>query len=138
MKDVIRKEQEFDFPMQEVWNAISKAEEISAWFIQADFKADPGFQYTFTHEDTKIRGTVLEASPYHTLIYTWIVGDTGVETTVKWHLQEKGGKTHLELEHSGIAGYPTAELATNMFNSFQTGWTSCVENLMKYLKKLHV
>ncbi|XOV94890.1 MAG: SRPBCC domain-containing protein [Bacteroidota bacterium] len=133
MNDIIKKEQEYDFPMKEVWKAISQAEEISAWFIQADFKAEKGYQYTFTHEDTKIRGTVLEASPFHTLVYTWIVGDTGVETTVTWNLEEQNGKTLLKLEHSGISNYPTSELATNMFTSFNTGWTSCIENLLKYL-----
>ncbi|MEQ9221318.1 MAG: SRPBCC domain-containing protein [Cyclobacteriaceae bacterium] len=138
MKDVIKKEQQINFPIQDVWKAISTAEEISTWFIHADFKAEPGFEYTFTHEETKITGKVLEASPFHTLIYTWIVGGTGVETTVKWNLKENDSGTFLTLEHSGISNYPTEEMATNMFTSFEKGWGSCVVNLTKYLNKQNV
>ncbi len=138
MNDVIKKEHQLNFPMKEVWKAISTAEEISSWFIQADFKPEVGFEYTFTHEDTKITGKVLEADPYHNLVYTWIVGGTGVETTVSWKLKENEGGTLLKLEHSGIAGYPSKEMATNMFDSFQKGWASCVTNLDKYLKKENV
>ncbi len=138
MNDVIKKEQQINFPMEEVWKAIATAEEISTWFIQADFKAEVGYEYTFTHEETKITGQVLEASPFHTLIYTWIVGGTGVETTVTWNLQENESGTFLTLEHSGIAGYPTKEMATNMFSSFSKGWESCIVNLDKFLTKQNV
>ena len=48
MKDVIKKEHSFNHPIDTVWNAITKQEEISTWFIQADFKAEPGYKYTFT------------------------------------------------------------------------------------------
>ena len=138
MKDVIRKEQQINFPIKEVWNAISTAKEISTWFIQADFKAEVGYEYTFTHESTQIKGHVLEASPFHTLIYTWIVGGTGVETTVKWKLEENTNGTLLKLEHSGISNYPTEEMATNMFSSFENGWGSCIVNLTKYLSNQNV
>lgn len=48
MKDVIKKEQLFNHPIGTIWNAITKAEEISTWFIKADFKAEKGYKYTFT------------------------------------------------------------------------------------------
>ena len=48
MKDVISKAVIFNHSIDKVWNAISKAEEISTWFIPADFKAEKGYQYTFT------------------------------------------------------------------------------------------
>jgi len=47
MKDVIIKEQMLNHSIDKVWNAISKQEEISTWFINADFKAEPGYKYTF-------------------------------------------------------------------------------------------
>ena len=87
MKDVISKAVIFNHSIDKVWNAISKAEEISTWFIPADFKAEKGYQYTFTSPSnekgcTVISGEVKNASPY-LLIYTWIVADTKTETTVK-------------------------------------------------------
>lgn len=137
MKDVLIKEQLFDHSIDRVWNAISRAEEISAWFINADFKAEPGYKYTFTadeeHGCTQITGEVKEADPY-TLVYTWIVQDTDTETTVKWMLEEDGGKTKLYLEHSGISNYP-GNNAVTMFGHFNAGWDNCVKELSQYLTK---
>ena len=137
MKDIIKKEHQFKQPIATVWNAISREEEISAWFIKADFKLEVGYNYTFTHENTQITGKILEASPVTTLIYTWIVSGTEVETTVKWVLEENDGGTLLKLEHSGISNYP-GETAVKMFESFSGGWDNCVSELDKYLnKELH-
>ena len=136
MKDVITKEHVFPHGIDTVWNAISRAEEISAWFIQADFKAEKGYRYTFTasaeHNNTKITGVVKEADPY-TLVYTWIVQNTDTETTVKWLLEPVEEGTRLVLEHSGISGYPEKS-AVNMFNSFNEGWSNCIKELIAYLK----
>lgn len=142
MKDVIVKERELSHNIQQVWKAISEAAEISAWFIKADFKAEKGYKYSFTHTDestgncTNINGEVLEVTPVNRLVYTWIVSGTNVETTVAWNLQETENGTKILLEHSGISNYP-AENAVNMFNSFSGGWESCYNELDKYLSEMH-
>ncbi|MEQ6120886.1 SRPBCC domain-containing protein [Reichenbachiella sp. MALMAid0571] len=139
MKDVIKKVHQYSQNISDVWKAISEAEEISSWFIKADFKAKVGYEYTFTHENTVINGKVLKADPVYTLAYTWIVGDTAVETIVTWTLQENEHGTLLTLEHSGISNYPNKQMATTMFESFSGGWSSCISNLEKFLKeKKHV
>ena len=139
MKDVIKKEQLFNHPIDAIWNAITKSEEISTWFIKADFKAEKGYQYTFTAEPnekgcTVISGEIKNANPY-ILIYTWIVGDTSVETTVKWELEAVNGGTKLYLEHSGISNY-AGDTAVAMFESFNGGWDNCINELSAYLKEL--
>ena len=138
MKDVIIKEHVFNHSIKEVWNAISKEEEISTWFIKADFKAEVGYNYKFTASEEKgcitINGVVKQADPY-TLIYTWVVADTNVETTVTWQLKEIENGTKLYLEHSGISKY-SGETAVTMFNSFSGGWTNCITELTNYLNKL--
>ena len=137
MKDVIIKERMLNHSIDKVWRAISQAEEISAWFIKADFKAEPGYNYTFTASEeqgcTEIRGIVKEADPY-TLIYTWIVQNTEAVTTVKWALEESNGQTKLHLEHSGISNYP-GETAITMFGHFGKGWDNCFNLLSDYLMK---
>ena len=137
MKDSITKEKVFNHPIDKVWDAISKAEEISSWFIQADFKAEKGYQYTFTSEPnekgcTTISGTVKEANPY-VLVYTWIVADTEVETTVTWTLETITDGTKLYLEHSGISNY-AGDTAIAMFESFNGGWDNCINLLTDFLK----
>lgn len=137
MKDIIKREQIFNHSIDKVWNAISIGEEISTWFINADFKPEPGYKYTFTAGEekgcTQITGVVKEANPY-TLIYTWIVENTDVETTVKWTLEAVEGKTKLLLEHSGISNYK-ADTAVTMFGHFSAGWDNCVNLLTEYLTK---
>ena len=126
----------FQHPIDVVWNAISNADELSAWFIQADFKAEVGYQYTFTsNEDgcVPITGEVKNAHPY-TLIYTWIVEGTNVETTVSWKLEAIDGGTKLYLEHTGISNYD-GENAVTMFESFNGGWDNCINGLLNYLKQ---
>ncbi|MGM5469413.1 SRPBCC family protein [Flavobacteriaceae bacterium LMO-SS05] len=138
MKDIIKKEQLFNHPIDAVWNAITKAEQISAWFIKADFKAEKGYNYTFTASEDKgcltITGKVKQSNPY-TLVYTWVVQNTNVETTVSWTLEPVGNNTKLILEHSGITNY-AGDTAVAMFESFNGGWTNCMNELSNYLKNL--
>lgn len=139
MKDIIKKEAFLNHSIDSVWSAITKAEEISTWFIKADFKAEEGYKYTFTSEPnekgcTVISGEVKKADPY-TLIYTWIVADTEIETTVKWELEATESGTKLYLEHSGITNY-AGDTAIAMFESFNGGWDNCINGLTEYLKDL--
>ncbi|SEK51687.1 Uncharacterized conserved protein YndB, AHSA1/START domain [Aquimarina amphilecti] len=135
MKDLITKEQVFSHPIDTIWNAISTAEEISNWFLPADFKAEVGYNYTFNSPDKEnckpIVGIIKQATPY-TLIYSWKIAGTDVETTVKWTLEKIENGTKLLLEHSGISNY-TGETIIEMFNSFDGGWDNCIKGLSEYL-----
>ena len=140
MKDSIVKEVEFNHPIDTIWNAITLAEEISAWFIQADFKAENGYKYTFTASEENdcvpISGVVKSANPY-TLVYTWIVENTDVETTVTWELSATENGTLLKLEHSGISNY-SGDTAIAMFTSYNSGWDKCMVALEEHAKnKVH-
>ncbi len=115
-----------------VWSAISEAAEISEWFIKADFEAKVGYDYTFTHEDTTITGTILASQPPTELVYTWVLG--GVSTTVRWTLSASSEGTLVTLIHDGIDAY--GDSAATMFGHFEKGWTSCTDELTKYLSKV--
>ena len=136
MKHTIKKDKTYPFPIGLVWNAISDQEAITAWFIKADFKAETGYKYKFTHESTTITGEVLVSDPTFDLVYTWIVSGTDTETTVKWHLEETEEGTHLSLEHSGIENYGDQK-AADFFTSFSQGWDRCIGELLEYLKNTH-
>lgn len=136
MKDVISKEYVFNHTIDQVWNAITNAEEISSWFLKTNFKAEVGYKYVFNSAEencSAISGEVKEAQPF-TLVYTWIVAETTVETTVKWVLEQVDGGTKLYLEHSGIENY-AGDTAVKMFNSFSGGWDNCIDALTQYLTK---
>ncbi|AWX46099.1 hypothetical protein HME9304_03131 [Flagellimonas maritima] len=136
MKDVIRKEHFFAHSIKTVWEAISKEEKLSTWFVKADFKAEKGYKYTFSSDDEDckdIMGEVKHAEPY-TLIYSWIVEGTDVETIVKWELTETNDGTKLLLEHSGISNY-AKDSAVTFFSNFESGWNKCINDLQSYLPK---
>jgi len=135
MKDVIIKEHLFNHDIDKVWNAITKAEEISTWFLSADFKPEKGYQYRFVSKDehcSPIIGEIKEANPYK-LVYTWIVEEVPTTTTVSWVLETVAKGTKLTLEHSGISNY-AGETAVAMFESFNGGWDNCLNGLTSYLK----
>lgn len=133
MDDLVIKEREYEHSIDEVWNAISEGKNISVWFIHADFKAEVGYEYTFTateeHGGTVIQGRVLQAAPY-TLKYTWKVAGTDIETTVTWILSEDNGVTKLRLEHSGMTQF--GEAAEQSAAHFSTGWDACFSGLEKF------
>lgn len=135
MKDTITKTHQFSQSIQKVWNAISKEDEISEWFIQAQFQAIEGAEYTFTHEKTTIKGFIKKVNPTFLLSYTWEVVGTDVETLVTWQLEERNGGTFLTLTHAGIENYPSEAMVTTMFENFSAGWNSCITNLEKHLKQ---
>ncbi len=136
MKDSILKEKVFTQPIDKVWRAITVAEEISEWFIKADFKAEVGYNYTFTaseeHGCTVVKGEVLEATPY-TLKYTWTVADSDIKTVVEWTLNEEQGATKLTLVHSEISNYD-GETALEMIGHFSKGWDACILGLDQFVK----
>ncbi|NER16654.1 SRPBCC family protein [Spongiivirga citrea] len=137
MKDSIIKEHLFNKDIDTIWKAITEADEISAWFLKADFQPEVGYQYTFnsTGENcSPITGEIKEVSPY-TLKYTWVVIENPIETLVTWKLEEQNGQTKLTLEHSGISNYQS-DTAIEMFNSFNGGWDNCINGLNEYLTKL--
>ncbi len=134
MNDSIKKEVILQSDITKVWSAISQQEEISKWFLKADFKAEKDYAYTFSssgNECEPIIGVVKSADPY-VLIYTWIVTGTEVETTVQWQLETIAEGTKLTLEHTGISNYASAT-AIEMFESFNGGWDNCINELDDYL-----
>ncbi|NND72211.1 MAG: SRPBCC domain-containing protein [Rhodothermales bacterium] len=129
--DIIVLQHFYNHPVETVWQAITDQDAISSWFIKAVFKPEVGSDYTFTHESTTISGTVLIADRPHQLQYTWIVGDSGVETIVTWTLVPTDAGTEIKLVHSGIDAY--GDSAMKMFESFNQGWAHCASELEAYL-----
>ena len=135
----IRKERFYPHSINAVWSAISVQEQLSKWFVNADFKAEVGYQYTFTRGENTITGEVLDVQPPHLLTYTWVIGDPNVITTVKWELQEVDGGTLVIIDHTGISGYASDQIAAATFNHFNHGWEDCTNRLAKHLQQdVHV
>lgn len=127
----IEMEHHYPHPIDRVWRAISDQDAISKWFIQADFLAQAGYHYTFTHEATTVTGQVLEVEPPTRLVYTWIVGKTTARTVVEWLLTPTETGTKLRIVHEGFENY--ADSAASMFTSSVKGWQAVINELAAYL-----
>ena len=125
MKDVITKEHVFAHPIDKVWNAISLAEEISTWFIKADFKAEKGYNYTFTsseeHGCLNITGECKECFSLHLDLYLDCREHHYRNCCKMGFKGNQSEGTKLFLEHSGISNYP-GDSAITYFNNYNGGW----------------
>ena len=58
-------------PIQKVWNYVSTAEGISAWFMSNDFQARVGFEFTIQSPFGPSPCKVVEIDEPHKLSFQW-------------------------------------------------------------------
>ncbi len=130
MKKDIRKKKFINHPIEEVWEALSKEEKLSEWFMKANFKAEEGFKFEFTEPNgKKLTGEILTAQDPINLAYSWNDSNLNYTTYVWWKLATKRNGTLLELEHSGFKGI------SDYFGGFRysSKWNKQLKKLTRYL-----
>jgi uncharacterized protein YndB with AHSA1/START domain len=104
---------DIDADPEEVFDALMRPEKLDVW-MAAKSEVEPrvGGRYRFGWPgEGPIR--ILDLVPGEKLSYSWAhAGDP--ETVVTWTLEGSGGKTRLELVHSGFGDRDTED--------FRTGW----------------
>jgi len=111
-----------------VWKYLTKAELISQWLMENDFKPIVGHQFRFTNKPAPAIGfdgivycTVLEVIPFKKLTYSWKCGpgngEITVDSIVMWTLHEKDNGTELLLENSGFK-----EANFMIYSAMNEGW----------------
>lgn len=84
-------------PIEKVWNAVSTAEGIAAWFMPNNFKPELGYEF---HVDAgpfgKAPCKVTELNPPTRLSFEWTE-----DWTVTFELVDLEGKTEFTLIHAG-------------------------------------
>jgi uncharacterized protein YndB with AHSA1/START domain len=119
-KPVLRFERFLPRPVEQVWRAVTDPGEMSAWFptrIEID-RWERGATLTHHFDDQPlepIRGTVLECSEPHRLVFTWGDDTIGFELS-----STQGGTTFVLTEELGAAN-----AARNA-----AGWEVCLERLV--------
>lgn len=91
----------FNAPIQKVWDAVSSAEGIAAWFMPTtNFEAVLGNEFTLQSPYGVSPCKVREIDPPNRLVFNW--GETWMVT---FELKDLEGKTEFTLIHAGwIAG----------------------------------
>lgn len=128
----------FQAPIQKVWDAVSTAEGMSAWFMPSDLKAELGYEFhiqagPFGESPCK----VTEVEPPYRLSFAW-----GKDWTLTFELKEtENGQTEFTLTHSGWDQRGATEFNephTVVRERMNGGWTGLVEKLGDYLKESEV
>lgn len=113
------------FPREMVWEALTDADQLSAWLMPNDFRPVAGHAFTFRTKpapgfDGIVHATVEAIEPPSRLAITWKGG--GIDTLVTFELEEAGGRTRLRLRHEGFRGF--SNLVPRLI--LGSGWKSLV------------
>ncbi|MHB1958187.1 MAG: SRPBCC domain-containing protein [Acidobacteriaceae bacterium] len=114
-------ERSYRQPVEQVWNVISSAEEISAWMkfpTELEPRLGGKIHITFSAEGS-LEGIVCNFEPPRLLIYTW--GDS----LVNWKLEGDTAETKLHFSHVGVRPELLAGLGA--------GWHAFLDQLEDHL-----
>jgi uncharacterized protein YndB with AHSA1/START domain len=110
-------------PPERVWAALTDPEELVAWFMPNDFRAEVGHRFTL---DTGHWGTthceVLVLDAPRRLRYSWRNGE--LDTDVTWELAPEGHGTRLIVTHEGFD--PDQPIQRQAYDGMSGGWRSAV------------
>jgi uncharacterized protein YndB with AHSA1/START domain len=134
-------ERVFDAPVEMIWRALTDKNEMKKWYFDLEeFKAQPGFEFSFTGGKDDVEYLhlckVIDVVPKKKLSYTWkYEGYTG-ESKVIFELFPEGNKTRLKLTHEGLETFAAATNPDFDKKNFAQGWTDIIgRSLAEYLVK---
>jgi uncharacterized protein YndB with AHSA1/START domain len=136
-------ERVYNAPVDAVWKAITDKNEMKQWYFDLkEFKAEPGFEFSFTagpDEKSYLHlCRVTEVVPRKKISYTWKYDGYPGESKVTFELFPEGENTRLKLTHEGLETFPS-DNPDFAKESFATGWNQIVgTSLKEYLEKKRV
>ncbi|RIA09902.1 uncharacterized protein YndB with AHSA1/START domain [Flavobacteriaceae bacterium MAR_2010_72] len=132
-------EQVFNRPIDEVWEAITKPNQMKIWFFEniPDFKAKVGFKTRFNVQapsrDFMHCWEIIEVIPNHKIVYKWSYEGLAGDSLVIFELVEIQNKTKLILTTKIIDDFDDS-IPEFQPESCQNGWNYFIkERLANYL-----
>lgn len=128
-----------DVPVEKVWDALSKKEELKKWYFPVEgYVFEEGKEFTFFEsEDSHMflhKCQFLAIVPQEKIEYTWEhpTHSHGI-SRVRWKLEKLDNKTLITLTHYGVENF--ADTGVNFAReNFERGWNAIVKtNLRNYL-----
>ena len=117
-------------PIQKVWEKVSTAEGISAWFMQNDFESKEGHEFHVQSPFGPSPCKVLEIDEPHLIKFLW---DTD-GWVVTFLLKELGEKTEFTLIHGGWSTEMISKAnkkASDIRDTMNQGWEKIVHEGLK-------
>jgi uncharacterized protein YndB with AHSA1/START domain len=129
----------FDASADEVWNALSRKDELVKWYFPLqEYQFEEGQTFTFYEsaqsEKYFHRCRFLKIEPLSQIEYSWTHPEHSAGTSVvRWELASEGSRTRVTLRHTGVESFADAgpEFARE---NFLEGWTTILhKNLRNHL-----
>ena len=122
----------YDFPVEEVWQALTNKEAMSQWLMPCDIVPIVGHKFQFRTKsypgfDGIVDCEVLEVKENELLSFSWSGGSLK-DTIVTFKLRAKGQQTILDFEHSGFEGLMNRIIVRKILAN---GWKTKI--LVKFL-----
>jgi uncharacterized protein YndB with AHSA1/START domain len=101
-------EQQYPYPPEQVWRALTERAALAEWLMPNDFEPKLGHKFQFRAQPMPgwrgfVECEVIELVTSRRLAYTWLGDDDWQEPTiVRWTLEPVGGGTRLRLEHTNL------------------------------------
>ncbi|WP_066306522.1 SRPBCC domain-containing protein [Bacillus sp. FJAT-29814] len=131
----IKKSVVIEAPIQKVWDQVSTAEGIAAWFMPNDFKPEVGYEFHLQSPFGPSPCKVTELDPPNKLSFKW--------DTEGWFasfiLKDLGGKTEFTLIHGGwkaadeIIG-KAGQKSSVIRETMSGGWEGIVQKLKRIVE----
>jgi uncharacterized protein YndB with AHSA1/START domain len=142
--DRIEREIVIAAPVERVWEVVTRAEHVGAWFSDAGAEIDlrPGGVITMTWKDYGTgHGIVERVEPPHVFAFRGaLIGHTevrdGNSTLVEFTLTDEGGRTRLRVVESGFDRLDLpADDALRQAEGNVEGWRIKTEELREYAER---
>jgi uncharacterized protein YndB with AHSA1/START domain len=129
----VRLSRTFDAPVEDVWDALTRAERITRWFLPISGDLHAGGRYQL---DGNAGGQVLACEPPRRFRVTWVYGEAAspedvTEVEVRLTAGEDGSTT-VELEHTAIV--PDDRWAEYGPGAVGVGWDGAFLGLTLHLR----
>ena len=128
----------YDFPVSQVWQALTNKAAMSEWLMPCNIEPIVGHRFQFkTKSYPGFNGIVdcevLEVIEHQLLSFSW-TGGSLKNTQVTFRLKPDGDKTILNFEHTGFEGFLNKLIVRRILAN---GWkTKILVNLLpQYLSK---
>jgi uncharacterized protein YndB with AHSA1/START domain len=121
---------------ERIFDALTSPEELVKWWgiagkfqltgVESDLRPGGKWRFLVAASGTNVvSGEYRQIERPHLLVYTWVRED-GVETVVRWELEEKAGMTNVRVTHSG--------LTSESLRARNDGWPLIVGLLQSYVE----
>lgn len=133
-------EQEFNVPINVLWDAITQLDHMKEWFFDniPDFKSELGFKTQFLVNAGERNFThlwhIIKVVPHKKITYDWSYAEYKGEGLVTFELFDEGNKSSLRLTNVGLETFPD-DIPEFTRESAENGWDYFIkQSLKKYLE----